>query len=77
MPVSSFQTIARNDGNTQCKLYSNILLIMEYMCCAYSQMPMMIPLSQTLTFKAQSSVQNKTSNINVQIWERGPFIATY
>lgn len=27
------------------------------------------------TFKAQSTVQSKTSNINIQIWERGPFIA--
>lgn len=27
------------------------------------------------TFKAQSTVQCKTSNINMQIWERGPFIA--
>lgn len=27
------------------------------------------------TFKRQSSVQSKISNIKTQIWERGPFIA--
>lgn len=61
MPVSSFQTMTRNDGSTQCKLYSKILLIMEYMCCAYSQMSMMT--TAFTNFDIQSTVICTEQNI--------------